>query len=107
MAESGGTLGRIRVELPIMISAVASFCCALTYWFWLESGSIKETLIFFGAGLAAVGQLAVAFYTARILTLLCEKMSETRRATSRLGPRRSSRESLIEAPSSSIWGALE
>jgi uncharacterized protein DUF4760 len=74
MADESNILTRIRFDLPITISTVCFFLLiVLTIWFWRESGSTKETLIFFGAGLAAVGQLAAAFYTARTLSAALNK----------------------------------
>ncbi len=62
------TLGRVNLSFPITFSAIASAALLIVLaWYWYEAQSIKETLIFFAAGVAAVGQITASFYTARVL----------------------------------------
>jgi hypothetical protein len=51
---------RLGVGLTLLVAA-------LTFLYWLASDSWRPILIFFGAGLAAVGQLATAFYASRTM----------------------------------------
>jgi hypothetical protein len=69
MTNGADTVGRINISFPITFSLICGIVLViLTFWFWHESQSIKETLIFFGAGVAAASQVAASFYTARILS---------------------------------------
>jgi cell division protein FtsB len=68
------TIGHVSIRFPVTLSVLGTILLAiLTYWFWRETQSVKETLIFFGAGVAAVGQVAAAFYTARMLAASIQK----------------------------------
>jgi hypothetical protein len=76
MVQSGrvDTVAQINITFPIGFTAIAAVALLLlTAFFWYESQSAKDTLIFFGAGVAAVGQLAAAFYTARMLAAALNK----------------------------------
>lgn len=58
----------IRFSFVITFSAIASLTLiAITYWYWRETQSVKDTLVFFSVGAAAVGQITASFYTARVL----------------------------------------
>lgn len=62
------------MEFPITFSVVGTLALfVLTFWFWRESQSVKETLIFFSAGTVAVANVAAAFYTARTLNAALQK----------------------------------
>lgn len=58
----------IRFSFVITFSALASLALlGITFWYWHETQSIKDTLVFFSVGAAAVGQITASFYTARVL----------------------------------------
>jgi hypothetical protein len=74
MAKGADTLGRIQIQFPITFSAIASaVLIGITYWYWRVDGDVKDTLIFFLAGAAAVAQITASFYTARILSATLAK----------------------------------
>lgn len=62
------TVKQVKISFAIKFSTVAGLIhIGLTTWFYLETQSVKEALIFFAIGAAAVGQLTATFYTARLL----------------------------------------
>jgi hypothetical protein len=68
------TLGRVQIQFPITFSAIASVALlGVTYWYWRVDSDVKNTLIFFLAGAAAVAQITASFYTARILSATLAK----------------------------------
>ena len=61
-------LTTVRLRFPVTFSVVTSAgLLALTAGYFWQAQSIKETLVFFLAGAAAVGQITASFYTARML----------------------------------------
>jgi len=96
MAGDADTIGRVNIRFPVTFSLVCAVLLAgLTYWYWRESQSSKETLIFFGAGLAAVSQVAAAFYTARILAATLKKDERDAQREQRAEARAQAQESLL------------
>lgn len=76
MAVGADTLRRFDIKFSFVItfSAVASLgLIGATAWYWLETKSIKDTLVFFSIGAAAVGQITASFYTARVLAATLRK----------------------------------
>lgn len=66
--QSADTLARIKLNFPLTFSFVGAIgLFGLTAWFAYDTRSVKDTLIFFLAGGAAVGQLTASIYTARML----------------------------------------
>jgi Domain of unknown function (DUF4760) len=79
------TIGRVNVAFPIQFSVVSAIVVViLTGAYWYFSSSPKETLIFFGACVAAAGQVTASFYTARMLseTIKQNEFSANREAES-------------------------
>jgi hypothetical protein len=68
MTQSNSTVGHVVVRFPINITVIAILILVIltVVYDWL-SHDIKETLVFFSAGVAAVGIVVTAFYTARTL----------------------------------------
>jgi len=96
MVGDADTIGRVNIRFPLTFSLVCGvLLMGLTYWYWHESQSIKETLIFFGAGLAAVSQVAAAFYTARILNATLRKDDRDVQRESQAEARAQAQESLL------------
>ena len=59
---------QINVKFPVKVSALASLILILlTLLFYSEAQSVKETIVFFAVGAAAVGQITTSFFTARLL----------------------------------------
>jgi hypothetical protein len=74
MARGADTLGRVQIQFPITFSAITSVALlGVTYWYWRVDSDVKNTLIFFLAGAAAVAQITASFYTARILSATLRK----------------------------------
>src|SRR5688572_29043841 len=68
MAMVGDTLRRVEIRFPLTFSAICIVVLLLlTLWHWLDTKSVKDTLVFFVVGAAAVGSITAAFYTARVL----------------------------------------
>lgn len=76
MVAGADTLRRIEIKFTFIItfSAIATLALlGITWWYWSETKSIKDTLVFFSIGAAAVGQITASFYTARVLSATLRK----------------------------------
>jgi len=59
---------QVNISFPLKFSFLASvILIGLTLWFYNEAQSVKETIVFFAVGAAAVGQITTSFFTARLL----------------------------------------
>lgn len=64
----------IKFSLVLTFSAVAIFALVVvTFLYWRETQSVKDTLVFLSVGAAAVGQITASFYTARVLNATLRK----------------------------------
>jgi len=89
------TFGRVNLSFPITFSSIASLALfALTFWYWYETRSTKETLIFFAAGAAAVGQVSASFYMARALAESLRKDDRDLRRAEEIDARETAREAV-------------
>jgi hypothetical protein len=96
MTKSADTIGRITISFPITFSLVCAVALLfLTLWFWHETQSAKETLIFFGAGVAAASQVTASFYTARILAASLKKDTRDEDRERRAEERAAAQEALL------------
>jgi hypothetical protein len=78
------TVKQVNISFPIKFSVVAGLIhLGLTAWFYVETQSVKEALIFFAIGAAAVGQLTATFYTARLLGSAMKSAEHADRAADR------------------------
>jgi hypothetical protein len=96
MKRGADTVGRVNISFPVTFSSVCAVgLLGLTYWFWRESQSVKETLIFFGAGVAAASHMTASFYTARILSASLNKDTRDEAREQRAEKRASIQEVLL------------
>jgi hypothetical protein len=64
----------IKFSLVLTFSAVAILALVVvTFLYWRETQSVKDTLVFLSVGAAAVGQITASFYTARVLNATLRK----------------------------------
>lgn len=64
----------IKISFVLTFSAVAILALVVvTFLYWRETQSVKDTLIFLSVGAAAVGQITASFYTARVLNTTIRK----------------------------------
>lgn len=78
------TVKQVNIRFPIKFSVSAGLIhLGLTAWFYIETQSVKEALIFFAIGAAAVGQLTATFYTARLLGSAMKSAEHADRAAER------------------------
>jgi ABC-type nickel/cobalt efflux system permease component RcnA len=64
----------IKISFVLTFSSVAILALVIvTFLYWRETQSVKDTLVFFSVGAAAVGQITASFYTARVLNATLRK----------------------------------
>lgn len=70
-------LANVQIAFPLTFSLFATIMLVgITAAYAWDTKSLKDTLIFFLAGAAAVGQITAAFYTARMLAATLSIRSE-------------------------------